>query len=83
MTMPIEPVVTRATLRVEYSDGQVRECDVPNPRKVELTIDTPELNPPLGDLDCSYRIAPVTQARRVEMTVREFLADIKAHAEGR
>lgn len=67
MSVQDEPVVTRATLRIEYSDGQVRECDVPGPRRVRLNIAAPDLSP--LDLDCSYRIMPVTQARRVEMSM--------------
>jgi hypothetical protein len=64
-----EPQVTRATLRIEYSDGQVREADVPEPRDVKLKITGPDLPPLFGDLDYSYRIPPVTQAWRVEMSM--------------
>ena len=39
------PVVARATLRVEYSDGSVREFDVPEPRRVVFKVDPPDLSP--------------------------------------
>jgi hypothetical protein len=63
-----EPVIARATLRIEYSDGSVRECDVPEPRRVRLDIAAPDLSP-FGDLDFSYRMPPPCQARRVEMSM--------------
>lgn len=63
-----EPLVTRATLRIEYSDGQVRECDVPAPHSVRLNVISPDL-PDIGDPGYLYQLPMPVQARRVEMSM--------------
>lgn len=65
-----ELVVTRATLRIEYSDGQVRELDVPNPRDVRLEVTPPDM-PPLEPIDPAYLICMPLPATfwRVEMAM--------------
>jgi hypothetical protein len=58
------PVVSRATLRVEYSDGQVREFDVPRPRLVQFTVQQPDRWMPD---DYLFRIPPPSTTHRVEI----------------
>jgi hypothetical protein len=48
-----EPAVTRATIRIEYSDGSVHELDVPNPLRAEVDVTSPEL-PALQPFDPAY-----------------------------
>jgi hypothetical protein len=45
-----EPVIARATLRIEYADGRVQELDVLNPVKAQVEVTSPDLPPlPLFD----------------------------------
>ena len=64
------PVVTRATLRIEYSDGRVHELDVPEPLRAEVEVTSPEL-PALQPFDPAYLLSvPIPAAfRRVAMTM--------------
>jgi hypothetical protein len=65
-----EPAVTRATLRIEYSDGSVHELDVPNPLRAEVDVTSPEL-PALQPFDPAYLLSiPATAPFwRVAMTM--------------
>lgn len=63
------PVITRATMRVEWSGGEVRTFDVPNPQRVNLYIAGPELEPVGGDYRNPYRIPAPGLARHVEMSM--------------
>jgi hypothetical protein len=51
-----EPMVTRATIRIEYADGRVHELDVPNPRDAQVDVTSPEL-PGLQPFNPAYLLS--------------------------
>lgn len=65
-----EPAVTRATMRIEYSDGRVHELDVPCPRDVQVEVTSPDL-PPLLPADPPYLLSIPLPAPfwRIEMVM--------------
>jgi hypothetical protein len=64
-------VVSRATLRIEYLDGRVREFDVPTPRLVQFTIQQPDPWAPDDYLWC-VPMAP-SSTHRVEIVLESSL----------
>lgn len=65
--MPSEPNVSRILLRVEMSDGQVREFVARDPHRVELTIAHPD--PFIPDVTASPVYITAGGAHRVEIAL--------------
>jgi hypothetical protein len=68
------PAMIRLTVRMEFADGRVCECDVPQPIRPSMTLDLAD-RMSIGPFDPSPVMIQLPPARRVKL---EFEANPRA-----